>query len=188
MSAGGTEAPFFVTRRWPILVLGRKLDEVICIGDDVEVMVVGVIGNLVRLGVRAPKETHIWRKELPPKAVQQAEPKAEFADVISKRVLMHLCRGSIELARAALEDGWSSHVREHEPLPFGRDLLTEPLARVLDELRLLQTLEKNGIDTIGDLLRTTERDWAAIPNLGEKAITKLREIRTAMKLRAEAAA
>ena len=47
-----------------MLVLSRRLGEAIQIGDDVEVMVADIRGDLVRLGIRAPKKTQIWRKEL----------------------------------------------------------------------------------------------------------------------------
>ena len=47
-----------------MLVLSRKLGEAIQIGDDVEIMVVDIRGELVRLGIKAPQKTQIWRKEL----------------------------------------------------------------------------------------------------------------------------
>ncbi|MCL2767895.1 MAG: carbon storage regulator CsrA [Synergistaceae bacterium] len=47
-----------------MLVLSRKTGEAIQIGDDIEVMVVDIRGDLVRLGIKAPKKTQIWRKEL----------------------------------------------------------------------------------------------------------------------------
>lgn len=47
-----------------MLVLSRRLGESIQIGDDVEVMVVDVRGDLVRIGIKAPQKTQIWRKEL----------------------------------------------------------------------------------------------------------------------------
>ena len=47
-----------------MLVLSRRLGEAIQIGDDIEVMVADIRGDLVRLGIKAPKKTQIWRKEL----------------------------------------------------------------------------------------------------------------------------
>lgn len=47
-----------------MLVLSRRLGESIQIGDDVEVMIVDIRGELVRIGIRAPQKTQIWRKEL----------------------------------------------------------------------------------------------------------------------------
>jgi len=47
-----------------MLVLSRRLGEAIQIGDDIEVVVADIRGEMVRLGIRAPKKTQIWRKEL----------------------------------------------------------------------------------------------------------------------------
>lgn len=46
-----------------MLVLTRKTDESIFIDGDIEVMVVAVRGNKVRLGFRAPANVSIQRKE-----------------------------------------------------------------------------------------------------------------------------
>ncbi|MDR1740367.1 MAG: carbon storage regulator CsrA [Synergistaceae bacterium] len=47
-----------------MLVLSRRVNESIQIGEDVEVFVVDIRGDVVRLGINAPKTTQIWRKEL----------------------------------------------------------------------------------------------------------------------------
>ncbi len=47
-----------------MLVLSRKINESIQIGTDVEVTVIDVRGDVVRLGINAPQRTQIWRKEL----------------------------------------------------------------------------------------------------------------------------
>jgi len=47
-----------------VLVLSRKVGEAIVLGDDVEVVVLGVEGDTVRLGIQAPRNVPIWRKEL----------------------------------------------------------------------------------------------------------------------------
>ena len=47
-----------------MLVLSRKINESIQIGTDVEVTVIDVRGDVVRLGISAPQRTQIWRKEL----------------------------------------------------------------------------------------------------------------------------
>ena len=47
-----------------MLVLTRKLGEVIRVGDDVTVRVLEVKGNQVRLGVDAPAEVRIYREEV----------------------------------------------------------------------------------------------------------------------------
>ncbi|MBX7134285.1 MAG: carbon storage regulator CsrA [Fimbriimonadaceae bacterium] len=47
-----------------MLVLTRKLNQSIIIGDDVEVVVLEVRGEQVRLGIRAPKTVTVHRKEI----------------------------------------------------------------------------------------------------------------------------
>lgn len=47
-----------------MLVLSRQVDESIMIGDDIEVMVVDVRGDKVRLGITAPEGVDVHRKEI----------------------------------------------------------------------------------------------------------------------------
>jgi carbon storage regulator len=47
-----------------MLVLSRQIDETIMIGDDIEVTVVDIRGDKVRLGITAPKAVAVHRKEV----------------------------------------------------------------------------------------------------------------------------
>ena len=47
-----------------MLVLSRKLDESIQIGDEISLKVLGVSGQQVRLGIEAPRDVQIDRAEL----------------------------------------------------------------------------------------------------------------------------
>ncbi len=47
-----------------MLVLTRKIQEVIQIGEDIEITVVAVEGEQVKLGISAPKHIDIHRKEV----------------------------------------------------------------------------------------------------------------------------
>ena len=47
-----------------MLVLSRQRDETIMIGDDIEVTVVDIRGDKVRLGITAPREVSVHRKEV----------------------------------------------------------------------------------------------------------------------------
>ncbi|MDR1943893.1 MAG: carbon storage regulator CsrA [Synergistaceae bacterium] len=47
-----------------MLVLSRKPGEALRVGDDVEITVVEVKGDMVRLGIDAPRNVSVWRKEL----------------------------------------------------------------------------------------------------------------------------
>jgi len=47
-----------------MLILTRRIGETVVIGDDVNVTVLGVKGNQVRLGVNAPREVTVHREEI----------------------------------------------------------------------------------------------------------------------------
>lgn len=83
-----------------MLVLTRKTDEAIVIGNDIEVIITRVDGDSVKLGIKAPREVTIYRKEVleqiresnleaavGPKKVKKEEPKPaakKSAKAISK--------------------------------------------------------------------------------------------------------
>jgi carbon storage regulator len=47
-----------------MLVLTRRVDETLMVGDEVTVTVLGVKGNQVRIGINAPEEVSIHREEI----------------------------------------------------------------------------------------------------------------------------
>ncbi len=47
-----------------MLVLSRKKDQAIMIGDNIELTIIEIQGDQVRLGINAPKNVSIYRKEL----------------------------------------------------------------------------------------------------------------------------
>ncbi len=47
-----------------MLILTRRLQETLNIGDDIEVTVLGIRGNQVRLGVKAPRDVAVHREEI----------------------------------------------------------------------------------------------------------------------------
>ncbi|HOK66158.1 MAG TPA: carbon storage regulator CsrA [Anaerohalosphaeraceae bacterium] len=65
-----------------MLVLSRQKDESIMIGDDIEITIVDVRGDKVRLGINAPRKVEVHRKEIylliqKEKAQQQQQQSAE---------------------------------------------------------------------------------------------------------------
>jgi carbon storage regulator len=47
-----------------MLVLGRKIGEVVMIGDDIEIFVVDAQEGKVKLGITAPKNVPVHRREV----------------------------------------------------------------------------------------------------------------------------
>ncbi len=47
-----------------MLILTRKPTEVVVIGDDIKVTILGVKGNQVRIGIDAPKDISVHREEI----------------------------------------------------------------------------------------------------------------------------
>ena len=47
-----------------MLILTRRVGEVVMIGNDVTVTVLGVKGNQVRIGVNAPRDVAVHREEI----------------------------------------------------------------------------------------------------------------------------
>ena len=47
-----------------MLVLARRLNESIMIGDEVEIVVVALQGDQVKIGIRAPRSIPVYRKEI----------------------------------------------------------------------------------------------------------------------------
>jgi carbon storage regulator len=61
-----------------MLVLSRKLGEVITIGDQISVTVLEVKENKVRLGIEAPKDMRIYRQEIYLKVQQENKQAADW--------------------------------------------------------------------------------------------------------------
>jgi carbon storage regulator CsrA len=52
-----------------MLVLSRKTEQKIQIGDNITITILLIKGNTVRVGIEAPKNVRVLRAELPPKEV-----------------------------------------------------------------------------------------------------------------------
>jgi carbon storage regulator len=51
-------------KEWKMLVLSRKKNESIVIANDITIVVVEIRGDKVRLGIEAPKEVPVHRREV----------------------------------------------------------------------------------------------------------------------------
>ena len=61
-----------------MLVLSRQRDETIIIGDDIELTVVDIRGDKVRLGIKAPSHISVHRKEVYEAIKRENENAANF--------------------------------------------------------------------------------------------------------------
>ncbi len=67
-----------------MLVLSRKKNESIVINDDISIVVVEIRGDKVRLGVEAPKEVPVHRREVYD-AIKRSEKQAKSNDEVQDR-------------------------------------------------------------------------------------------------------
>jgi carbon storage regulator len=51
-------------RETPMLVLTRKSNQSIMIGDEIEISVLSIMGEKVRIGIEAPRTVPVFRKEV----------------------------------------------------------------------------------------------------------------------------
>ena len=60
-----------------MLVLTRKSNQSIMIGDDIEVSVLSIMGEKVRIGIQAPRSVPVFRKEVYVEIHQEDAEKSE---------------------------------------------------------------------------------------------------------------
>ncbi len=63
-----------------MLALSRKVNESIIIGNDIEITVLEVKGDQVKIGINAPKSVPVYRKEI---YLQIKEANKEAADTLA---------------------------------------------------------------------------------------------------------
>jgi carbon storage regulator len=61
-----------------MLVLTRKSNQSIMIGDEIEVSVLAIMGEKVRIGIEAPRSVPVFRKEVYLEIQQDRESGEEF--------------------------------------------------------------------------------------------------------------
>jgi carbon storage regulator len=61
-----------------MLVLSRKIDESILISNNIELIIVDIIGDKVKIGINAPKDVRILRSEIYEKLCKKNNNKNKF--------------------------------------------------------------------------------------------------------------
>jgi carbon storage regulator len=90
-----------------MLVLTRRVGEVVVIGDDVHVTVLSVSGKQVRMGIKAPSSVPILRQELLYERIKNVE----HADQTCTR---DDTKGTTQTARCASSETLSKAVPDHD--------------------------------------------------------------------------
>lgn len=70
-----------------MLILTRRIGEKLIIDDSIEVMVLGVKGNQVRIGINAPQQGSVHREEIHRKIEQEKIEKAQCNITYKKPLL-----------------------------------------------------------------------------------------------------
>ena len=74
-----------------MLALSRKKDEAIIINDDIEITIIEIKGDQVKLGISAPKSVPIYRKEVYAQILDSNKEAASSVDVKSLNQLFNKC-------------------------------------------------------------------------------------------------
>ncbi|MDX2417702.1 MAG: carbon storage regulator CsrA [Xanthomonadales bacterium] len=67
-----------------MLILTRRVDEKLRIGDDVTVTVISVKGHQVRFGIEAPRDVTVNREEIHLKILEERE-NAKVTSIVKRR-------------------------------------------------------------------------------------------------------
>lgn len=72
-----------------MLALTRKKNEAIIVGDQIEIRILDIQGDKVRIGISAPEEVSIYREEIY-KQVKQSNEGANTSDITVKESIFSL--------------------------------------------------------------------------------------------------
>lgn len=75
-----------------MLVLTRKVNEAILLGEDIEILIVEIKGDQVKFGIKAPRSVQVLRKEIHDQIRAQNEQAAQA----------HIAAGDLDLLEASL--------------------------------------------------------------------------------------
>jgi len=93
-----------------MLVLSRKLNETILIGDNIRVTLLGIAGDKIKIGVDAPKDVKVFREELL-EATKSTNKQALDAPIVSFD-LSKMKKKALDTAAAKIPEGANSSKKE----------------------------------------------------------------------------
>ena len=128
----GTETRHSLSRECKMLVLTRKPNEKICIGDSITITVLRMKGNAVRLGIEAPDSCNILRGELvfeQENAEASSEDEPSFTPTVSLTRVARAKRSTgameawpVEKNKQATELGVSASAKVAKPAACGWEI------------------------------------------------------------------
>jgi len=76
-----------------MLVISRKINEKIKIGDDIEITIVSIDKNQVKIGIEAPKNVTILRSELIEQITNENKKAAQKVDIDTLKNISDIFKG-----------------------------------------------------------------------------------------------
>jgi carbon storage regulator len=115
-----------------VIVITRKVNEQIMIGDQLSIMVVEIKGDMVRLGIEAPREVPVHRGEIY-RAIHRNSPRALHDAPAPDRVQP---RAELSSRHAALLDRLAAEAAGRLGRPITRDQMLAAILDAVGELDL----------------------------------------------------
>ena len=136
-----------------MLVLSRKLNQEIIIGDGIKVRVLKIKGNTIRLGIDAPREVKIVRGELPidvdlPRVESTTESAANVTVVFSNDTANHAPVANVIPFRNRILDGSKQRTGNPNSKRLGGETEMPAPASISFRQRLPQKLHHNRLKEI----------------------------------------
>jgi carbon storage regulator len=76
-----------------MLVISRKINEKIKIGDDIEITIISIDKNQVKIGIEAPKNVTILRAELIEQITKENKKAAQTVDINTLKNISDIFKG-----------------------------------------------------------------------------------------------